>query len=425
MWSPARLFVRILFLARGCRDVEPYVQALERAQGGLSFQVARNTSELEELLHVGHHDAVVCDDGLGDRGLLDALLAVRRHDSDVPILVMTGVTELARGTEDQLVAEYFCNGATDCVDKNRPHLLGLAVALAVEERALRDERARAENRQARYRALAEHPIYGRCRCDVDGRLRDVNETMATMLGYSSRADLSGVSVTHDLVRHPHARTQWLEAYRRPGGLKGLEIEWVGKAGRLIPVRVSGRRVCAGAAALGAVELIVEDLTAPHTLQQQLRQEANTDGLTGLANYRCFAAMVDAEMQRADRTGRSCAVLLCGLNAMKPINDQRGDVAGPTAHRRFAGVLRRSCRSIDTPARYGGNEFAVLLPEAGTNEASAVGDRLHRILAADSEQPVLAVSLGSAVFPGDGDTVEHLLAAASDHLYLSKANRFLR
>jgi diguanylate cyclase (GGDEF)-like protein len=84
------------------------------------------------------------------------------------------------------------------------------------------------------------------------------------------------------------------------------------------------------------------------------------------------------------------------------------------------VLRHSCRAIDTAARYGGDEFALILPETGELEARQVTARIAERLAAETEQPAISVSAGLALFPRDGETVEKLLGAADRDLYEAKA-----
>jgi len=153
--------------------------------------------------------------------------------------------------------------------------------------------------------------------------------------------------------------------------------------------------------------------------EQLRQMAVTDPLTGLANYRKLVDVLDAEIKRSDRTNRPFAVLLLDLDGLKKINDLYGHLVGSRALCRLAQILRTHCRSTDSAARYGGDEFAVVLPEAGARAADQVAERICRELAKESEQPELSVSIGAAVFPTDGRGVDDLLRAADAALYRMK------
>jgi diguanylate cyclase (GGDEF)-like protein len=157
-------------------------------------------------------------------------------------------------------------------------------------------------------------------------------------------------------------------------------------------------------------------------EAQLRELAITDPLTGLANYRQMIAILESEMKRYLRTGRSFSLLFFDLDGLKAINDRYGHLVGSRALCRAADALRSTCRAIDTPARYGGDEFALILPETDEPEAVRVAHRSCAQLAADEEYPALTASVGVAVFPRDGDSVERLIGTADRALYAMKQSR---
>ena len=154
-------------------------------------------------------------------------------------------------------------------------------------------------------------------------------------------------------------------------------------------------------------------------EEQVRQMAVSDPLTGLANYRRLVEVLDAEVKRQARTGRGFAVLLLDLDGLKKINDGHGHLVGSRALARVADVLRVHCREVDTPARYGGDEFAVVLPETEREAALQVAQRISARLADDPESPRLSVSIGAAVYPDDGASIEQLLNSADHALYRQK------
>ncbi|MGB8493786.1 MAG: GGDEF domain-containing protein [Candidatus Acidiferrum sp.] len=156
--------------------------------------------------------------------------------------------------------------------------------------------------------------------------------------------------------------------------------------------------------------------------EKVRHLAASDPLTGLANYRRLLDVLDTETERTLRTGRPFAVLLLDLDGLKKINDTYGHLVGSRALCRIADILRFYCRAIDTAARYGGDEFAVVLPEARDDEAQRVAQRIRETLAADQEQPPISASIGISIYQGEGERVEKLLAEADQNLYEEKARR---
>lgn len=156
--------------------------------------------------------------------------------------------------------------------------------------------------------------------------------------------------------------------------------------------------------------------------EQVRHLAASDPLTGLANYRKLLDVLDTETERTLRTGRPFAVLLLDLDGLKAVNDTYGHLVGSRALCRVADILRFHCRAIDTAARYGGDEFALILPEAREDEAERVATRIRETLAADQEHPPLSASIGASVYHGEGERVEKLLKEADQNLYAEKARR---
>jgi len=155
------------------------------------------------------------------------------------------------------------------------------------------------------------------------------------------------------------------------------------------------------------------------LFENVRHLAASDPLTGLANYRRLVDALEGEIQRSRRTQRPFSLLLFDLDGLKKINDNYGHLVGSKALCRVANVLRVNSRTIDTAARYGGDEFALILPETGMNAAQEVARRICECVARDGELPPISASVGVASFAQDGETLEALVGAADQALYKTK------
>jgi diguanylate cyclase (GGDEF)-like protein/PAS domain S-box-containing protein len=303
--------------------------------------------------------------------------------------------------------------------------LPVAIHRALDEKALRDERDRAQiglkHSEARYRALTGNLSYGICRCSLDGKFLEVNEAMVKMLGYASREELLAVNIASDLIQDPVKLAQLLGQSGQQGSVDPIEIEWKRRDGTTLKVRLSGQEVMGEQGALDGYEVITEDVTKQRKLEDHLRQQAARDPLTGLANYRHLAEVLDMEIRRSERTGREFALLLFDLDGLKKINDRYGHLIGSHALCRVADVLS-FCRDIDTAARYGGDEFAVVLPETGAEAANQVAQRICDSIANDGMGPLLSVSIGVAVYPHDGERIEALLRSADVAMYAMKVSK---
>ncbi|HEY7786293.1 MAG TPA: diguanylate cyclase [Pyrinomonadaceae bacterium] len=172
------------------------------------------------------------------------------------------------------------------------------------------------------------------------------------------------------------------------------------------------------------ELMVVRAAQLVSLQQtleRLRTEADLDFLTGLPNRRRFRAALANEVERWRRYGLPCALLLLDIDHMKGINDRFGHPAGDLVIRHVANVLSEVSRDNDTPARLGGEEFALLLTTINDEKAAQAAERLRQALADHSIPNVgqITVSIGVAACPAHA-TSERMLYSASDRaLYVAK------
>lgn len=159
-------------------------------------------------------------------------------------------------------------------------------------------------------------------------------------------------------------------------------------------------------------------------EAQLRELVVTDPLTGLPNYRRLVEVLGSEIARSDRHNRPFAIVFLDMDNLKGINDELGHVVGSRAVCRLAETLRATCRTTDTAARYGGDEFVAVLSDTDYEGAQLVIRRLSARLADDPDKPQISVSCGVALYPKDGGTPTTLLSAADRALYAVKSEKAL-
>lgn len=154
----------------------------------------------------------------------------------------------------------------------------------------------------------------------------------------------------------------------------------------------------------------------------LSEAARTDALTGLRNRRGFQELLEVELERSRRSGRSLTILLADIDHFKSVNDRLGHLAGDDALVRVAGAFERAKRLIDASARIGGEEFALIAPECDEAGAYSLAERLRTEVrnAFLTEPAPLTVSVGVGVYPTHGVSAEGLLHAADEALYAAKA-----
>jgi diguanylate cyclase (GGDEF)-like protein/putative nucleotidyltransferase with HDIG domain len=168
-------------------------------------------------------------------------------------------------------------------------------------------------------------------------------------------------------------------------------------------------------------LIHRSLSVP-----QLQEEARVDPKTGLFNARHFAVALNEELLRAERFERPLSLVMADLDLLRDINNTYGHLAGDAVLQGIAEVFREQLRQYDVPARFGGEEFAILLPETPPEQAFEIAERIRRAVAdraydvETSSDPIRAtVSIGVAGFPRDGSDANELIHQADLAVYRAK------
>lgn len=158
----------------------------------------------------------------------------------------------------------------------------------------------------------------------------------------------------------------------------------------------------------------------------LRVLSTTDSLTELHNRKYFMETLADEVARAARHRRPFAVMMLDTDYFKKYNDTFGHLAGDALLKRVGAIIKESLRTVDDAARYGGDEFILLLSEAGKEQALKVAERIRSLVTMEAlnravDGIAVTVSIGLAVFPDDGETPEAMIASADQALYHAKRN----
>jgi diguanylate cyclase (GGDEF)-like protein len=150
--------------------------------------------------------------------------------------------------------------------------------------------------------------------------------------------------------------------------------------------------------------------------------STVDSLTGLYNRAYFFAALEREIARGDRSGRAFCLVMLDLDDLKAVNDRFGHIAGDQVLRSVADIVKGGVRKIDTPARYGGDEFVALLPETDPTGGWVVAEKI-RLTVAEQGLPTIdpgpTVSVGVVSYPADGRSADALLVSADRAMYASK------
>ena len=155
--------------------------------------------------------------------------------------------------------------------------------------------------------------------------------------------------------------------------------------------------------------------------QKMQQQSITDGLTGIKTRRYFNEALQSEWKRASRSGRPFSVVLIDLDKFKTVNDTLGHLEGDLVLARIGRILEQKSRQSNVVARYGGDEFVVLMPETGVEQAQILSERLRLWIATDAtmNDRQITASFGVATFPMHGATAEDILHVADMGMYHSK------
>ncbi len=363
-------------------------------------------------------DLLLLDLSLPDSHGLKTVQSVREVTGHLPLIVLTGhddtgfaLQTLEAGAQDYLVKGSF---NTDSLVRAIRYAMSRA---RLEQRLLESE--------ARFRNMADAAPVLMWEAAVDHRYTWVNQTWLAFTGRSLEQEINHgwmenvhpddlAALKDEYCAHFAAREPFQMEYRlrRNDG----EYRWM--------VAYGSPRLEIHGDICGYIGMCM-DITERKILQQELLQQAHVDYLTGLCNRRYFIEQGEAELARSLRYNSPLSMLMLDIDHFKKVNDTYGHKTGDVVLQRLSQICRDALREIDIPARLGGEEFAILLPETAGEKAFEVAERLRQIIAEAAvplEQGLplhFTVSIGVATFKGDHLNIDMLLSLADQALYQAK------
>ncbi len=278
----------------------------------------------------------------------------------------------------------------------------------------------------RYRAVFDTANDAIISADNEGNIVDWNPGAEHMFGFS-KAEACGQRITLLLPAHHQA-----------GHLSGMERVKTGGAKHVIgrTVELDGRRKGGSEFPLEIslsewrvadqiyFTAVIRDITERKRLKEKLEQQAATDELTGIFNRRHFQQLALGELKRANRLNHSLTIVLIDIDHFKHVNDTLGHAAGDQALLAFTKICQKNIREIDIFARFGGDEFALLLPEADCDQAYVAVDRIRKVVSSqpfDLEGKLVSITISSGIanLSGNEESFDKLLSQADQALYQAK------
>lgn len=296
------------------------------------------------------------------------------------------LTATITGTySDAVISESLACGALECLFKSESRDLLLA-RLASMARTINDRKA-IDNERRRLQGILSSVGEGVYGVDEEGIIQFINPAALDLLGYSEASELIGHSAfdafhyaDENGLPMQRAASHLNTCYANGSQVSAWQTRFWTSAKRGVPVECNIHPLRMDAEQNGSV-VAFRDISARRILEDELRWQAEHDGLTKLFNRSWFEAQLEQECNRVRRTGQAAMLLFIDLDRFKYINDTAGHVAGDRLLVEVSQRLKSRLRGSDHLARMGGDEFAVLLTNVGSSDLMSLADGFRRVLTA--------------------------------------------
>lgn len=313
-----------------------------------------------------------------------------------------------------------------------PVLLGVAVLTGEADMGIAFVLDQTEQKQAEEQVRLAATVFsashdGILITDANMHIVSVNQALCQLTGFSESELLGQIPpVFQSNYTAPEKYRDMLDGLYRQGFWEGDLIDRT-KSGELLPVRVSISGVKNNEGSTRHYVAIISDNSVRKAREDELRQLAHHDMLTGLPNRTLFKDRCEQAIKRAQRSHTQLALIFVDLDDFKPINDRYGHLMGDKLLQIVAQRLLLSFRGSDTIARLGGDEFVILLEAVVSrdhvaNSLRKAGDNLGAPCVVDGEPIDISVSAGFSLYPDDGRDMDQLICKADQAMYSVKKRR---
>ena len=400
------------------------------------YECLASVSPIEalNLLREQPFDALLTDMLMPEMNGTEVVRRAKEAAPDLAVIVITVVLEVRRAIEairtgaDDYVLKPFNLGEISLslskvlekrrlVIENREHQEKLESRISLATHDLEDVNRELRETKEYLENLLHSTVDAIITTSTSGTIEFVNEGALHMLGHE-RGELVGMDVARLCAGGANEIAFIRRALQGCKPLQNYESELTRKDGGVVPVNMSLSPVRNADDQIVSVLAVCKDVTEQKRLEQQLKEMSIKDSLTGLYNHRNFFDRLEAEIERAKRQGHPLSILLLDIDQFKSYNDTHGHLEGDEVLKSMTKVLRESTREhVDVGFRYGGDEFTVILPEAGDDQALQIAERIRKGFEAQQFDN-LTLSIGLMSY-AEGVSLRSMVHFADSVMYEAK------
>lgn len=354
------------------------------------------TSAIEalEVLRANEFDLLVTDLKMPEIHGIDVVLQAKEQDPELAVIVVTALLEVTNaieamraGADDYLLKPFNLSEISLAVEKslerrrliieNRKYQTELELRIAEATADLEHTNQELRGTKEYLESLLHSTVDAIITVDEGFRVSFANDGARHMFGYT-RSELEGMPMTNLLNGGAEELQHVYRMIDPEKPLQNYETEVKHQSGLVIPVNITLSQVQSPVSGQVSTLAICKDITQQKLLESELKEMTIKDSLTCLYNQRYFYDRLEAEIERANRQGHPLSLLLFDVDQFKSYNDCHGHLEGDRVLRTVGEVVVECTREhVDIGFRYGGDEFTVILPEAGEKQAFVIGDRVRR------------------------------------------------